>query len=102
MNVEITLRQYEANDRVKEYDETEVKRIEKIFDRIPSAQIVLEKSKEGEQAELTLTVLGKRLVASEASRDMLKSIDLVVEKMERQIQKLKGKRFTNARTSNGR
>ena len=101
MQVEITVRHYEASDRVKEYAETEVKRIEKIFDRIPSAQIILEKSKEGEHAELTLTVLGKRLVASESSDDMLKSIDLVVDKMERQIQKLKGKRFANARTNNG-
>ncbi len=101
MKIEITARHYEASDRVKEYAKAEVSRITKLFDRIPTAHIILEKSKEGEQAEITLTMLGKQLVASEASDDMLKSIDLVVEKMERQIQKLKGKRFANARANNG-
>ena len=102
MKVEITTRHYDPTDRVKEYAKAEVGRIEKLFDRINTAHIILEKSKKGEHAEITLVVLGKHLVASEASDDMLKSIDLAVAKIERQIQKLKGKRFANARTNNGR
>ncbi len=102
MKVEITARHYEASDRVKDYVEAEVNRLEKIYDRITNCKVILEKSKEGDSAEITLSILGKQLVAIETSGDMIKSIDLTVEKMERQILKLKGKRFSNARTTASR
>ena len=62
---------------------------------LPESFLILEKSKEGNFAEITLHVSGKDLVSSESSDDIIKSIDFAVEKMERQLKKFKEKRYSH-------
>ena len=55
--------------------------------------VVLEKSKEGDKAEITLTVSRNRLYSDEVSNDMMKSFDIALGKVERQLRKHKEKKL---------
>lgn len=95
MNVEITSRHYDASPKVREYVNEELQKLE-IFDHlITSCKVILEKSKEGELVEISIHVSGKDLVSSESSDDIIKSIDLAVDKIERQLKKFKEKRYSH-------
>lgn len=95
MNIEITSRHYDASPKVREYVIEELGRLEKFNHLITSVRVILEKAKEGETVEITVHVSGKDLVSSESSDDIIKSIDLAVDKMERQLKKFKGKRYSH-------
>ncbi len=95
MNIEITARHYETSERIKNYLIEEMKKLEMFDHLISSCKIILEKSKEGEMTEITLHALGKDLVSAETSDDMVKSIDLAVAKMERQLKRFKEKRYAH-------
>ena len=91
MQVSITMRHFKASDNLKEYVEKEVKRLQKIFDRIVDCQVILDRGKEGEKVDIVLNVSGHTFNASETSDDMIKSIDYAVNKMEKQLRRYKEK-----------
>ncbi|MCD6204958.1 MAG: ribosome-associated translation inhibitor RaiA [Candidatus Marinimicrobia bacterium] len=95
MKVEITSRHFDASPKVREYVIGELQKLDKFDHLINSCKVILEKSKEGNFAEITLHVSGKDLVSSESSDDIIKSIDFAVEKMERQLKKFKEKRYSH-------
>lgn len=93
MRISFTARHYKPSDRLKEYAQNEVLRLEKFYDGIISCDIVLDYQKEIQIAELVLTVYGQQLTVVEKSEDIYKSIDKAVEKMERQLKRYKEKKF---------
>lgn len=95
MNAEITSRHYDASPKVREYVITELQKLEKFKHFISSCKVILEKSKEGEKTEITVHVSGKDLVCSEFSDDIIKSIDMAVDNMGRQLRKFKEKRYSH-------
>jgi putative sigma-54 modulation protein len=103
MNIELTIRHFEATDRVKEYVTKEVNKLAKYHEGIVRCKVVLDQTKEGEEAEISVHVTGKDFVISEITDDIFKSIDVAVEKITRQIIKFKEKRYSvNARGVNSR
>ncbi|OEH86772.1 ribosomal subunit interface protein [Desulfuribacillus stibiiarsenatis] len=92
-NVEIT-------DALKDYVEKKLGRIEKYFDTPPATdvQVTLRVLRADHTVEVTLPLNGMIIRAEETSNDMYASIDLVGEKLERQIRKYKtrvNRRFEN-------
>ncbi len=85
-NIEIT-------DALRDYVEKKLSRIEKYFDTPPVAevQVTLRVLKTEHTVEVTLPLNGIILRAEETNDDMYASIDLVGEKLERQIRKYKTK-----------
>ncbi len=94
MNIETTSRHYELTPALKEYAETKVKQLTKYFDNIVNAHIIFELEKYRHTAEVTIHINGKDFNSREESEDMYVSVDRVIEKIERQIIKYKGKRFS--------
>ena len=92
MEMEITVRHHELPEKIKEYAKKEMAVLEKYFDRIVSARMILDTQKEGEIAELTLHITGKDFVAKEVSDNFTKSIDAVVKKASRQLKRYIEKR----------
>ncbi|MBW6457762.1 MAG: ribosome-associated translation inhibitor RaiA [FCB group bacterium] len=91
MKVLITARHFTISEETRLYAENEVKRILKIFDRVVSAHIILEKIKDYEyEAQIIVQAPLKTLTVREKDEELLKAIDLGVEKMKRQLQKYKG------------
>ena len=89
-NIEIT-------PSLKDYVEKRVGKITKYFDEVGEISVLLTVSKGRHIVEVTVPIPGGVLLrGEEATMDMYTSIDLVVEKLERQIRKQKtrlAKRF---------
>ena len=95
MNVSITSRKFKARDTLKEYIQAEVSSLEKYNDSILNAFVILsyQNNKDSiKTAEIILQIPGKTLTAAEASDDYKKSINASIEKLSRQLRKLKTKR----------
>jgi len=98
MRINFTARHYKPSERLKDYAENEVKSLEKYYDSIVSCDIILDYQKEIQIAEIKIGVHGSTLTATEKSEDIYKSIDLAVNKLERQLKKYKEKHFQNYET----
>ncbi len=94
MNITTTARHYQLTPALKEYAETKIQQLTKYFDNIVNAHIIFALEKYRHSVEASIHVNGKDFNSREESEDMYVSVDRVVEKLERQIQKYKGKRFS--------
>ena len=83
-NVEIT-------PAIREYVEKRIGKVTKYFDEVGEISVLLTVSKDRHMVEVTVPVQGVLLRGEEATMDMYTSIDLVIEKLERQIHKHKTK-----------
>lgn len=82
----------EVTPALKDYVEKRVGKVAKYFDRVGEITVLLTVSKGRHIVEVTVPVEGGILLrGEEATMDMYTSIDLVVEKLERQIHKHKTK-----------
>jgi len=91
MQILLTGRNLEVTEALRHYAEEKVGRLQKYVEKITSAHIVLSVQKYHQIAEVTLRVRDLTIRGEESSEDLYSSIDLVVEKLERQLQKYKGK-----------
>jgi putative sigma-54 modulation protein len=87
----LTGRNLEVTEALRRYAEEKVGRLQKYLDRITSAHIVLSIEKYRQIVEVTLQVRDLTIRGEEITEDLYASIDRVVEKLERQLQKYKGK-----------
>ena len=83
-NIEIT-------PALRDYVEKRVGKVTKYFDAVGEITVLLTVSKGRHIVEVTVPVHGVLMRGEEATMDMYTSIDLVVEKLERQIHKHKTK-----------
>ncbi|RKY56553.1 MAG: ribosome-associated translation inhibitor RaiA [Candidatus Neomarinimicrobiota bacterium] len=91
MKISITARHFSISEETRAYVDNEIKKILKIFDRIISANIILEKIKDYEyETEIIVQAPIKTLTIHEKDEDLIKSVDLAVGKMIRQLKKYKG------------
>jgi len=98
MNISITARKFKAHDTLKEFITNEVSSLEKYIDNILNVDVILSylNSKENiKTAEIILQVPGQTLTAEEKSDDFKKSIAASVEKLSRQLKKLKSKKINH-------
>lgn len=91
MNFVIRGNNIDVTDALRNYIEKKLQRLEKYFDTPPSADVhvSLAVRKDGHQIEVTIPFPGVLVRAEEQSEDMYASVDLVLEKLERQIRKYK-------------
>ncbi|MGH7369462.1 MAG: ribosome hibernation-promoting factor, HPF/YfiA family, partial [Candidatus Methylomirabilaceae bacterium] len=73
------------------YAEEKVVRLQRFVDRITSAHVVLSIQKHRQIAEVTLHVRDLTIRGEESSHDLYCAIDLVADKLERQILRYKEK-----------
>ena len=97
MNISITARKFKAHDSLKEYIHDEVTSMNKFNDDILSADVILsyQNMKDSiKTADITVHIPGQTLNAAENSDDFKKAVSSSVEKLTRQLKKLKSKRTT--------
>ncbi len=102
MNILIRGKNFELNDSIKAYTEEKVNRLSRYFDQIDTAEVTLkvERNKAIEnnhRVEITLRADGQVIRGEEATISMYSSIDVVVEKLERQLKKYKQKLYSSLR-----
>lgn len=83
----------EVTNAIRDYVENKVSRIEKYFDTEINSNVYvnLKVYKKGQKAEVTIPMQNLLLRAEETNQDVYASIDIVVDKLERQIRKHKTK-----------
>jgi len=91
MKIAITTRGYKAPERLKNYINDKMKRLERFEGQILDMQAVLSYEKLDQVVEFKLRLNNKKIVIKERSTDVFKSIDLAVDRLERQIAKTKEK-----------
>ncbi len=92
----------EVTDRLQEYIEQKVGKLDRYLPTITEARIELsvegaKSAKDRQVAQLTVRSKGTFLRAEERTADMFASIDAIVDKMYRQIVRYKGKRYGRGR-----
>lgn len=91
MNVQVRGRNIEVTSALKEYVKKRVGKLDKYIDNLGDAQVTMTVEKDSHRVEVTIPINGMILRGEETTGDMYASIDLVVEKLEKQIGKYKGK-----------
>ncbi|MDK2820469.1 MAG: putative sigma-54 modulation protein [Clostridia bacterium] len=93
LRVELILRgkNLKVTQALRQYIEKRLAKIERLVEGINVVQVNLSVTKEKHVIEVTIPLNGYILRGEEATNDMYTSIDLVVEKLERQIAKYKTK-----------
>ncbi|MCC6740779.1 MAG: ribosome-associated translation inhibitor RaiA [Planctomycetia bacterium] len=92
MRVQIAVKHMDITEEMKDYAEERAEKLEHYFDRVNSMQVILNRDGELYSAEMICGgARGKQLVAQERHKDVFAAMDLVTDKMERQLTKLKEK-----------
>jgi len=91
MRISFTARHFKPSDRLKNFATTEVARLKKYYDDILDVEIILDYVKQEQIAEIVIKVYGQRLTVKEKSKDMYKSINLAIDKLERKLVRYKDK-----------
>ncbi|QBS37229.1 ribosome-associated translation inhibitor RaiA [Thermaerobacter sp. FW80] len=100
MNIAIYGKNLDVTDALKEYARRKVGKVARYFNDTPlQAQVTLSIERDRHIVEVTIPLPNNGLLirAEEDSEDMYASIDLVVDKLERQIRKLKTRLNRKAR-----
>jgi putative sigma-54 modulation protein len=91
MQLSVTFRHMEATEALKEYARQKLERIGKYIRKPIECRVVFSVERHHHIADMTLKVDGITIKGAERSEDMYSSIDVLVDKMERQIRKYKEK-----------
>lgn len=91
MQINITGHHVELTDALEEYVRTKFDKLERHFDNITTAQVILSVDKQHQQAEAELRLAGGQVFATQTHDDMYAAIDGLVDKLDRQIIKHKEK-----------
>jgi putative sigma-54 modulation protein len=89
MQMNITFRHFDPIDTLKNYAAEKVERAHKYLDRAGEAHVVLSLERHLHHADITITSGPFVLRGREKSEDMYASIDLAMDKIERQLRRYK-------------
>ena len=99
MNIIVKGRNIEITPALREYVEKRTARFDKLVE-VDEAVAVLQVTKDSHRVEITLYISGMILRGEDESYDMYACIDAVAEKLDRQIERYKG-RFSRKGRSSG-
>jgi len=100
MQVNITGHHVEITQALRNYVESKWERLERHFNQLTQAHVVLSLEKMRHKAEATLHFSGANVFASAAEEDMYAAIDSLIDKLDRQIKKHREK-LTDHRRNEG-
>lgn len=91
MQYSVTFRHMEPSDHLKEYGRDKLLRLEKYLDAVIDAEVVMTVEKFRHKAEVLITSDGLKIKAEEETEDMYSALDMVVDKLEKQIKRRREK-----------
>ncbi len=97
MNITITFRHMEGTDAAKRFAQEKVSKLQKFLRQAMNAQVTLSVEGLEHVAEVSIQSGSAHFHASERSQDMYASIDMVLDKLERQIRSQKGANMAQKR-----
>lgn len=103
MKVSITARKFKARDGLKDFVHAELEVLERMSDEILDVEVVLSFQNQKDSikcAEIIVKVPGQVITATDEAEEFEISIKSAVEKVVKQLQKLKTKRDVRKKASN--
>lgn len=97
MQIDITGHHVEVTEALRDYVGSKFDKLERHFDNVVDAHVVLTVEKLTQKAEATLNVSGAKLYADALDADMYAAIDGLIDKLDRQVVKHKEKRADHHR-----
>lgn len=97
MQLNLSGHQIDISPALKNYVSTKLKRLERHFDHVTNANVVLSIEKLDRRAEATVHVTGGRLFADARESTMYAAIDALADKLDRQITRHKEKKSDHHR-----
>jgi putative sigma-54 modulation protein len=101
MRVTVTGKNVQVTDALKSYAEKKLQKLTRYFSSIKDAQVTQSIQRNWHIVEVQVEGDGLFLRAEERSGDMYASIDAVVEKLEKQAKRFKGKLMAHPRLAEG-
>lgn len=92
MQISVIGRHVEVSDEIRAYAETKGGKLPRFYDRVSSIEFVFDHESDHLTAEVIVKADGSHeFIAKEAGPDAFALIDVIVDKVERQLRKHKGK-----------
>ena len=91
MQINVSGHHIEVTDSLRQYVSTKLERLERHFDRITNMSVILSVEKQRQKAESTIHVSGGEIYADAEDSDLYTAIDLLADKLDRQLIKKKEK-----------
>jgi len=98
MNIKITARKFKAHDTLKEFIKEQISSLEKYYDNILNAEVVLSYINQNnsiKNAEIIIQIPGQTMKAKNESEDFNKSVALSVTKLKTQLKKHRSKQIAH-------
>ena len=102
MQMNISDHHLDITDALRDYVTEKMSRLERHFDKITNVQVILEVEKLRQKAEAILHVAGGEVVANAEHTDMYAAIDMLTDKLDRQLIKHKEKHINRLQGANDR
>ncbi len=99
MNLIISGRHLEVTPAIRDYVVSKMARVDRHFDKVIDSQVMLSIERLDHIAEITLRIHGKDIHCSAANENLYGAIDLLADKVDRQIIKVKTKAQSHAHES---
>ncbi len=91
MNLTVTGHHLDVTDSLRNYVTSKMDRLERHSDAVTDVHVILTVEKQRQKAEATVNVKGAKLFADTIEEDMYAAIDLLTDKLDRQLIKHKEK-----------
>ncbi|MFT5210165.1 MAG: putative sigma-54 modulation protein [Flavobacterium sp.] len=91
MQINVSGHHVDVTDSLRNYVETKLDRLERHYDRITNMQVILSVEKQRQKAESTIRISGGEVYAQAESADLYAAIDMLADKLDRQLIKQKEK-----------
>jgi putative sigma-54 modulation protein len=91
MNLNVSGHHLEVTQAIRTYVRSKLERVTRHFDHVIDAHVILTVDKLLQKAEVTLHVRGKDLHCESQEPDLYAAIDLLADKLDRQVLRYKGK-----------
>jgi putative sigma-54 modulation protein len=93
MNLNVSGHHLAVTPAIRSYVESKLERVARHFDHVIDAHVILTVDKLRQKAEVTLHVRGKDLHCECEEDDLYAAIDLLADKLDRQVLRYKDKRY---------
>jgi putative sigma-54 modulation protein len=91
MNFSVSGHHLEVTPAIRSYVQSKLERVARHFDNVIDAHVILSVSKLRQKAEVTLRVRGRDLHCESEEDDLYAAIDLMIDKLDRQVLRHKDK-----------
>lgn len=101
MDIITTARHIELAPAVREHAEKRLRKLERYANGVQEVHLIVTKEKYRHVTEVTLRANGADIISRDQSDDLLTSIDRVVDRVERQVKKLRARIKDKSRARRG-